>query len=302
MSIRKPESNLNSMLHPSEESWIICSKINQPVISSLDGEVVCEKPWLGVLLDKRDNRPLSSYVSLARPSEIYILMLLRSCVRRFGTFPKVLYIDDRELRGSQLDAAAAYLSLVLAWPSPYHPILPGGRIEHFLADLVGDRLGSSHDCSAKTKPLLLTEVRQLIEAGLQRYANWTLEVRESFKEESQSGNTFQQFIYNPVVEILTLPSTPGKTIPISQPCDIMINSLRYSHPKLAAPSVVGTRVPVRYHPEDISVAYAFVNKKWIQLTGKNAPPIICSVIEFQQFMKKYRPSERVLFASSATLN
>lgn len=288
MAMRTPESDSNSMPHPSKESWIVGSQLDQPVTSSLNDEVICGRPWVRVLFDKQDNRPLASYVSLGRPSEIHTLMLLRSFVHRFGTFPKVLFIEDHKLHGCQLDAVAAYLPIVLKCSPVGHLLLHRGHIERFLANLTVDVLVSSH---AKTKPLLLTEVRQLIETVLQHYKNWTLAVRHDFKEESQSKDAFQQVTYSPSVEVLTLPSTSGRTVPVSKTYDIIINHLRYSHPKLATSSIIGTQVPVRYHPEDVSVAYAFVDQEWIQLNCKNAPPVICSVGELQQTRKTLDDSD-----------
>lgn len=286
MPIRTIASNSNSTLRHSEECSIICSQLDQPVVSSLNNEIVCGIPSVGVLLDMRDNFPLASHVSLTCPSEVYVLMLLRSCAHRFGTLPKVLYIEDYEFQGNQLNVAAAQLSLILKCPPPGFLSSRQGHIERFLAGFTAsDLLNSSHDHPVKTKPLLLTEVRQLVEASLQHYEDQILALRRSFKEETQSGNTSQEFDCNPIVEILTLPSSREGTAIVSKSCDVVINHLSYSHPQLAAPSVVGTRVPIRYHPEDVSVAYAFVNQKWVRLNCKNAPPIMCSVEELQQTRK-----------------
>jgi putative transposase len=67
-----------------------------------------------------------------------------------------------------------------------------------------------------------------------------------------------------VFQILTLPGSPRDTALVSRNRGIQFHYLLYWNDLLASPSVVGTKVPLRYDPFDISHVYAYVHNHWIE--------------------------------------
>jgi putative transposase len=67
-----------------------------------------------------------------------------------------------------------------------------------------------------------------------------------------------------VFRILTLPGSPRGTALVYRNRGIQFHYLLYWNDVLASPSVVGTKVQLRYDPFDISHVYAYVHNHWIE--------------------------------------
>lgn len=272
------EPTSNPTLRPSEESLIVYFQLDQLVVSSLEPKLICGHPWVGLLVDRRDEFPLVSYISFASPSEIYVLMLLRACITRFGKLPKVLLFEGIALQGKQLDTIAAQLQLTLQTLQTAYVPSTKERLEHFIKAFIANYVSDpSYRNPANTNHFLLPEVRKLVEASIENYQEQTLLPARSIETPESSD----QFFHNPMIEILLLPSTSTETVIVTNQGSVRISSLTYSHPKLADPSVVNSRVSVCYYPEDSTIAYAWVRQEWIRLTCLNTPSILCSVKELQ---------------------
>jgi putative transposase len=67
--------------------------------------------------------------------------------------------------------------------------------------------------------------------------------------------------------LLTCPTTRTGCAKVDRARGILVNGLRYSHPLMRSSKDVGTCVPVRYEPFDMSRAYAFVEGQWLPCTA-----------------------------------
>ena len=74
----------------------------------------------------------------------------------------------------------------------------------------------------------------------------------------------RRVLYDEALRLATLPSPPRGTALVHPSQGIKVHYLSYWHEVFRLPDVVRTRVPVRYDPFDISVAYAYVHAHWVE--------------------------------------
>src|SRR5258706_11561363 len=83
-------------------------------------------------------------------------------------------------------------------------------------------------------------------------------------------------------------SPPRGTARVHPSQGITVHYLSYWHDVFRLPDVARTRVPVRYDPFDLSVAYAYVHERWVE----------CVTSSYGQFQGH---SERELLLATAEL-
>jgi len=76
--------------------------------------------------------------------------------------------------------------------------------------------------------------------------------------------THRRVPYNAEFVMATLPSPRNKTAKVVPGKGVKLHYLFYWHAALRHPEVEGTRVPIRYDPFNIGIAYAYVRGQWVQ--------------------------------------
>ena len=79
-----------------------------------------------------------------------------------------------------------------------------------------------------------------------------------------SGVRVQRAIrYDEEFLITTLPTTPKGAAKVVPGRGMKVNQIHYWSDRFRNPAVEGIRVPVRYDPFDVGMAYAFVEQQWV---------------------------------------
>jgi putative transposase len=269
--------------------------------TELDIELVCVRtgrslgrPWATVLLDAFSRRILAIYLSFERPSYRACMMVLRSCVQRFGQFPETLVVDNGAEFGS------VYFETLLAAFECTKKQRPAASPR--FGSLIERLFGTSHTeffYNLRGNTQITKHVRLMTQSNNPKHlAVWTLaELFDRFCEYAydiydqrahpalgrspratflssmaQSGSRRQRHIvYDENFQIFTLPSTLKGTAKVRAREGIKINYVNYwsIDDSFLQPGVEGSQVPVRYDPFDMGTAYAYVNGQWVRCISEH---------------------------------
>ncbi len=245
------------------------------------------RPWLTLLIDAYSRRILAIYLTFDPPSYRSCMMVLRSCVQRFGRFPQAVVVDGGK------EFHSVYFDTLLA---RYHCIKktrPGGKprfgsvIERLFGttntEFVYNLLGNTQ---ASKQPRQLTKAvdpKQLAVwtlADLYTYlSEWAYQVYDNLTHDSLETTPLQVYTdgllitgerehrrieYNEDFLMSTRPSTPKGNALVQPGIGIKVNYLYYWNDAFRSPGVEKTKVPVRYDPFDMGVAYAYLEGRWVK--------------------------------------
>ena len=265
-----------------------------------DVELVCSetglalgKPWLTMMFDPCCRRALAIWLAFERPSYRSCMMAVRDCVRRHQRLPNCILFDGGGEFGSEyFESLAATYAVTLKRRPTKMPHF-GSVIERFLGSLKTmffANLSGSTVMPPETNP---SEATVLAKGA----AVWTLERLNDLLEEfvfkvydnrlhpSLGMSPAEEFIkrtalggtrptrtiaYNEEFVIQTLPLTPRGGATIQRGSGVKINRIYYWCEAMRESAWHGQVVPVRYDPFNISVAYAFLNRRWTRCVSKYA--------------------------------
>jgi hypothetical protein len=111
---------------------------------------------------------------------------------------------------------------------------------------------------------------------------------------TSGARTHRLIPYDEQFRLLTLPTTYKETATVSPGKGIRLHYLYYWADVFRDPLVERTRVPVRYDPHDVGIAYAFVHHQWVRCTsehyrifrGHSAAELQLATAELQQRQRK----------------
>jgi putative transposase len=245
------------------------------------------RPWATLLMDAYSRRILAVYLTFDAPSYRSCMMALRICVSRFGRFPQTVVVDGGK------EFHSVYFDTLLARYHCVKKTRPGGKprfgsvIERLFGttntEFIFNLLGNTQ--AAK-------QVRQLTKAiDPKRQAVWTLGDLYVFLKEwaysiydqgehealgiapreayiqgvSQAGEREHRRIsYNEEFLMATRPSTLKGVATVQPGKGIKVNYLYYWSDTFRNPELERKKVPVRYDPFDVGVAYAYVQGRWVR--------------------------------------
>lgn len=245
------------------------------------------RPWLTLLIDAYSRRIMSVYLTFDPPSYRSCMMALRSCVQRFGRFPQAVVVDGGK------EFHSLYFDTLLA---RYHCIKktrPGGKprfgsvIERLFGttntEFVYNLLGNTQ---ASKQPRHLTSSvnpKQLAVwtlADLYTYlSEWAYQVYDNLDHDSLGTTPLQVYTdslqrtgerehrriaYDEDFLMATRPSTPKGNALVQPGQGIKVNYIYYWNDAFRNPAVEKTKVPVRYDPFDMGVAYAYLEGRWVK--------------------------------------
>ena len=256
------------------------------LLSSTNGRLL-GRPWLTILMDAYSRRILAVYLTFDPPSYRTCMMALRICVQRFGRFPQAMVVDGgKEFHSIYFDTLLArYHCTKKTRPtscSRFGSVIErlfGTTNTQFIFNLKGNT-------QATKKPRTLTK-----DINPKNHALWTLgdlytyltqwayEVYDE-TEHPVLGTTprcayelglklsgereHRQIQYNQEFILATHPSTRNGVAKIQPGRGIKLNYIYYWNDAWSNPEIEGKKVPIRYDPMDIGVAYAYSQGRWLK--------------------------------------
>ena len=268
--------------------------------TQLDIELVCSetgvnlgRPWFTLMVDAFTRRILAISVSFSSPSTLSCMRVIRDCVRRHNRLPQTVVIDNgKEFESVYFEALLANFSLHKKSRPSGHPRfgsvcerLFGTVNSEFIHNLVGNtkHMKNARMVTKSFDPKLsaiwtlekLTEA--LVEFCFEVYdttppPSHTLTPRDAYQKGMMlSGERKHTLIpYNSTLEILTLPTTKSGLAKVHNQKGVHLNYLDYWCEEFGPSKMHGRKVSVRYDPDNIAIAHAFVDGKWRQCISRNA--------------------------------
>jgi putative transposase len=248
---------------------------------------VLGRPWATFATDAYSRRLLGCYLTFDPPSYRSCMMVLRACVRRHQRFPQSIVVDG----GPEFQST--YFESLVARYNGTKKTRPGAKprygsvIERLFGttntQFVHNLLGNTQ---ASKQPRLMTKavdpkgqaVWQL--ADLYQYlCEWAYQVydqdthetlgvspREAYVTGLELGGArvHRRVLYDEEFVMATLPSPRNQTAKVVPGKGVKLHYLFYWHDALRHPEVEGTRVPIRYDPFNVGIAYAYVRGQWVR--------------------------------------
>ena len=282
------------------------------------------RPWLTLLIDAYSRRILAVYLTFDAPSYRACMMALRICVQRFGRFPVAVVVDGgKEFHSLYFDTLLARYHCIKKTRPGAKPRF-GSVIERlfgttntqFIYNLLGNTQASKQPRSL-TKAIdpkgqavwtLGDLYAYLVEWAYQVYdlsehpALGTTPRRAYESGLIQTGEREHRCIpYDEEFILATYPSTRTGVALIQPGRGIKLNYLYYWSDAFRNPEVERTKVPVRYDPFDIGVAYAYCQGRWVKcisqyystFSGHSEKELLLATIELKRLGKLTRTSTSI---------
>lgn len=272
------------------------------------------RPWMTLMTDAYSRRTLGFYLTFDPPSYRSCMMVLRECVRRFNRLPQILVVDG----GREFDST--YFETLLARYECTKKTRPPAKAR--FGSIIERMFGVTntqfiHNLRGNTQ--IMRNVRQVTKSvNPKQLATWTLpelherleeyffEVHDTLKHQTLGQSPHDAFqaglvrsgvrghkaiSYDQEFLMHTLPTTAKGTARVLPSRGIKIHHIYYWCE--AFRRIKRDVVPVRYDPFDVGIAYAYVEKRWLQchsdcygtLKGRSEREIMLATAELH---KKYR--------------
>lgn len=258
----------------------------------LDIELVSERsgvnlgrPWFTLIFDDYSRRALGFYLTFDPPSYRSVMAVIRDMVRRHERFPEALLVDG----GKEFESL--YFEQLVA----QHQCIPksrkgkprfGAHLERYFGATTTELL---HNLVGNTQATKIG--RQMTKQNdPKRVAAWTLQSLNraidgyldvydqrahpdlgcSLLESFERSRTFagerpgRRVPYDATFQISSLPATPRGTVTLRTNKPVQIHNVEYWHPSFRNASLDGQKVPARYDPFDLGVAYVFLHNTWLK--------------------------------------
>lgn len=245
------------------------------------------RPWLTLLIDAYSRRIMSVYLTFDAPSYRSCMMGLRTLVQRFGRFPAAVVVDGgKEFHSIYFDTLLARYHCIKKTQNGGKPRF-GSVIERLFGttntEFVFNLLGNTQ---ASKQPRQLTKAVEPKQQAvwtlgdLYTYlSEWAYSVYDHSYHDSlgmsphevyttglqKTGERLHRGIpYDEEFLMATRPSTPKGSALVQPGQGIKVNYIYYWSDAFRNPTVEKTKVPVRYDPFDMGVAYAYVEGRWVK--------------------------------------
>ncbi|MCC6415624.1 MAG: DDE-type integrase/transposase/recombinase [Opitutaceae bacterium] len=268
--------------------------------TQLDIELVCSetgmnlgRPWFTLMVDAFTRRILAISVSFSNPSTLSCMRIIRDCVRRHNRLPQTIVVDNgKEFESTYFESLLANFSIHKKSRPSGNPRfgsvcerLFGTINSEFILNLIGNtkhmknaRLVTKSFDPKKSAIWTLEQLTvALAEFCFEIYDTTphpahTLTPRDAYHKGMLLGGERNHTLipYNTTFETLTLPTNQSGTAKVHSQKGIHLNYLDYWCDNFVSPRIHGTKVSVLYDPDNISIAYAFVDGKWRECRCRNA--------------------------------
>jgi transposase InsO family protein len=267
--------------------------------TELDIELICSRtgrnlgrPWASFLTDAFSRRLLAVILLYQVPSKVACMLTMRECVRRFGRLPQTLVVDSgREFQSAYFETLLACYECAKKTRPPAKSRfgsvverLFGTTNTQFIYNLQGNTQSTRNlrqvtasvnprDHAIWTLESLTLRLRQFAYEVYDTALHTTLgqSPREVFIQGLIRGGARGRRLipYDEQFRMMSLPTTSKETATISPGKGVRLNYLYYWADAFRDPLVERTRVPVRYDPYDVGIAYAFVRKRWVRCISEH---------------------------------
>ena len=245
------------------------------------------RPWLTLMTDAYSRRVLSFFLTFDPPSYRSAMMVMRECVRRHSRLPQIVVVDNGK------EFSSVYFETLLAYFEITKKSRPPAKSR--FGSVIERMFGTTNTMfihNLKGNTLIMKDVRQVTKSvNPKTHAVWTIKelygyLNEWFEdvyhklshpalgqtplecfEQSfliSGSREFKLIRYDDEFKVLTLPSTSKGTAKVHVGRGVKIDYKYYWCSEFSNPKVENTNVAVRYDPYDISIAYAYVNNKWVR--------------------------------------
>jgi hypothetical protein len=257
-----------------------------------DIELVCGetglplgRPWLSLMLDGFSRRVLAFVLSFDKPSYRALLLLMRECVHAYHRLPDSITVDGGpEFVHKSFDVLCArYNVVVKRYPTTRKEY--GSIIDRLFGTLGTQFFQNLAGC---TRPFRDGAV-QSIQAAARKGAVWTLEEihellndyflqfhdnrlhpalsdtpRHAFEQGLERAGLRQtrRIVYDDNFVLMTLPTTTSGAAQVKHGIGVRINYIDYWCDEMRRENLVGVKVPVRYDPWNIAVAWVYLAGAW----------------------------------------
>lgn len=245
------------------------------------------RPWLTLMTDAYSRKILSFFLTFDPPSYRSVMMVMRDCVRRHSRLPQIVVVDNGK------EFSSVYFETLLAYFEVTKKTRPPAKSR--FGSVIERMFGTTNTMfihNLKGNTLIMKDVRQVTKSvNPKTHAVWTIKdlygyLNDWFEdvyhnlshpalgqtplecsEQSFTVSGFREFKlirYDDEFKVLTLPSTSKGTAKVHVGRGVKIDYKYYWCSEFSNPKVESTNVAVRYDPYDISIAYAYVNNKWVR--------------------------------------
>ena len=270
--------------------WDIC----QTDHTLCDVELVCSesgenlgRPWLSILMDGFSRRILTFCLTFDPPSYRTLMMLSRSCVKQHCRMPGSVVVDNgREFTSTYFEALTAFCGVMIKRRPPGKARF-GSLIERIFCTVNTQFL---HTLAGNTQNTKL--VRQLVKSmDPKSHAIYTLadlhtmmtayafEIYDQRPHPTLNCSPAEKFAqgieisgarehrvikYDEAFHLLTLPTTLKGTAKVQPGMGVKIFGFYYWAAEMRSQHFEGKSVRVKYDPEDLGIAWAYLGDQWVQ--------------------------------------
>lgn len=282
------------------------------------------RPWLTLLIDAYSRRILSVYLTFDAPSYRACMMALRICVQRFGRFPQAIVVDGgKEFHSVYFDTLLARYHCIKKTRPGAKPRF-GSVIERlfattntqFVFNLLGNTQASKQPRTI-TKAINPKNLAVWTLSDLYTYlSSWAYSIYDTTEHPALNTTPLHAYStgliltgerehrripYSEEFLMATHPSTPSGFALIQPGRGIKLHYLYYWSDAFRNPEVERTKVPVRYDPFDVGVAYAYVQGRWVKcisqyysiFSGRSEKELLLASTEIKQLAKITRTNKTI---------
>ncbi len=277
---------------PFEIAHIDHTELDIQFVGSRHGENL-GKAWLTVMIDAFTRLILAWVLSFEEPSYRSCMSVIRDCIRRHGRIAKTIVVDN----GSEFDSI--YFETLVARLESHKKSRPGGKPRYgsiverhfgitnksFVHNLLGNnqalqnprRMSKTHD-PRRLAVWTLPAFTDAFEGYLDRvyheaeHSAIGMTPRQAMESGIALFGTREHTLipYTPAFVVMCLPSTREGTAKVQPGRGVKINTFYYWTEAFRNPAFVGKTVPVRYDPDDVSLAFAWLADHWAPCRSEHA--------------------------------
>jgi transposase InsO family protein len=245
------------------------------------------RPWLSILMDGFSRKILTFCVTFDPPSYRTLMMLVRNCVEQHNRLPGCLVVDNgKEFQSTYFESLTAFYSVILKRRPPGKARF-GSLIERMFGTINTQFLHTLPGNTQNTR-----NIRQLtksmdpkghaiytlqdLHVMLSTYAFEIYDKRphptlncspaEKFDEGIKvfGAREHRRINCDEAFHLMTLPTTPKGTAKIQPGMGVKILGFYYWAAEMRSPRFEGKSVRVKYDPEELGTAWAYLGDQWVQ--------------------------------------
>lgn len=274
------------------------------------------RPWVTLMVDAYSRRILAVYLTFDPPSYRSCMMAIRICVQRFGRFPQAVVVDGgKEFHSIYFDSLLARYHCTKKTRPAAKPRF-GSVIERlfgttntqFVFNLLGNtqaakqvrEITTAVDPKGQAVWTLGDLYTYLVEYAYSIYDQnehpaLSMSPRTAYEQGLMQAGERQhrRIAYDEDFILATHPSSRSGLALVQPGKGLKLNYLYYWSDAFRHPEVERTKVPVRYDPFDLGVAYAYVQGRWVKcisqyysvFNGRSEKELLLAALEIKQQAK-----------------